>query len=507
MQFISGVSDLVEMAEATREEVMRLVPKLSELQLLEITAGLNLKLTKTKKDRKSALQNLLVRHISSEEVEEQADEGLALFQKLVTDMQELIQEDEEEKEIKETKMKLEAALEQTLDGLKSTVKSLDVSSAGVGSKGASTSADQESLIGANVSANQEPLVRQPVTEFHKLKLREFKISNGTVGGDSSLDYSDLISQMKEGVDSGYSEKEVISGVIRATKPGSELRKYLVRHPNMTFKDFKDTLREFYNIRESQNIMDEMRDMVQGPHQPLMKYVMAMCALRDEVFEVAAGEECPVGEPLIRKRFVDSLLSGLRSPTIRLEMQAILKQNLSDPLLFREVNLITTRQEENEKKLGGGSTKACVKAVEVEDVGKKRGRGKETEWQEETDAKVAILTAQVKKLEVLINKLATSGGNAPVQFGEEVSMDQKMAQLFNQVQHLTAQMVEYQGALQQGKYGASGGGGGPAGGQVGKGGQQKKWFRKCEKCEESKKFCNHCRKCGEEGHKEAACEKN
>ena len=59
------------------------MPKLTELQLLEITDGLSLKLSKKKKERKEALQNLLVRHITSEEVEDSDDEGLALYTKLL----------------------------------------------------------------------------------------------------------------------------------------------------------------------------------------------------------------------------------------------------------------------------------------------------------------------------------------------------------------------------------------------------------------------------------------
>ena len=382
------------MAEAAKEEVLLLVPRLTELQLLEVTAGIDLKLTKTKKDRKAALQNLLIRHISSEEVEEQEDEGLALFRAVATQMRELIEEDEEEKDT--TKQKLEDESEKTLLGLKSTVSSFDLDKVGVVDSKVGTKSSDNDLSSGQIgktleqessTSRQEPFSSHSVTQLHRVKLREFKISNGTIGGDSSLDYSDLVSQMKEGVESGYSEKEVMSGVTRAVKPGSELRKYLVRHPNMTFKDFKDTLREFYNIRESQNIMDEMRDMVQGPQQPLMKYVMAMCALRDEVIEVSLGEECPPGEPLIQKRFVNSLLSGLRNPTIRLEMQGVLKQKLSDPQLFKEVNLITTRQEENDKKLGGGQTKANVKAVEADDSGRRQGPNKESEWQQETNVKV------------------------------------------------------------------------------------------------------------------------
>ena len=69
------------MAEVAKENVLQLVARLSELQLLEVCDSEDLKLTKTKKDRKSALKNLLIRYISSEDVEDATDDGLALFEK------------------------------------------------------------------------------------------------------------------------------------------------------------------------------------------------------------------------------------------------------------------------------------------------------------------------------------------------------------------------------------------------------------------------------------------
>ena len=84
------------MASVAKEEVLRLIPKMSELQLLEICDNEGLQLTKIKKDRKSALGNMLRRHVLSEEVEDLDDEGLALFVKLSTLMKDLIGEDREE---------------------------------------------------------------------------------------------------------------------------------------------------------------------------------------------------------------------------------------------------------------------------------------------------------------------------------------------------------------------------------------------------------------------------
>ena len=369
------------MAGVGKIELLHLVPKLSELQLLEITDGLNLKLTKKKKERKEALQNLLVRHITSEEVEDSEDEGLELYNTLLAQVKELVAEDEEEKFPKGPVTKLEEDFEGVLNEMKMTVKSFGGGSGAKDAPAGEISEQTNEVPGSSQkSAGMVKLGRalgtdasgHVTSELHKIKIRDFKISNGTVGGQGSLDYSDLISQIKEGVEMGYGEKEVMAGVRNAAKPGSELRKYLVNHQNMTFSDFKETLREFHNVRESQKIMDEMKEKVQGPQQPLIKYVMAMCAMRDEVLEVMQGEEHQIGEPLVRKRFVESLLSGIRKPTIRLEMQAVFKQNLSDPKLFKEVNLITARDEENEKKLANEGVKVGVKAVEVDAGGKKKG---------------------------------------------------------------------------------------------------------------------------------------
>ena len=79
------------------------------------------------------------------------------------------------------------------------------------------------------------------------------------------------------------------------------------------------------MEDSTTLLDEMVRSVQEPKQKLLNYVLKMMALRDEILEVTKDEDCPLGEVWVKRRFTDSLLSGLRKPTIRLEMQALLKQ--------------------------------------------------------------------------------------------------------------------------------------------------------------------------------------
>ena len=180
------VSNLGEMAEVAKKELLLLVPKLTELQLLEVTDGLGLKLTKTKKDRKVALHNLLVRHITSEDVEDSDDEGLALFNQLLTQLKELIEEDEDEVEDKVAKANLELELEKALSGLKSTVNEFGANAGGrAGEDGTDLkdSIPQDVKPQNSLQSLKNPLDgeasgstgKQITTQFHKINLREFKI--------------------------------------------------------------------------------------------------------------------------------------------------------------------------------------------------------------------------------------------------------------------------------------------------------------------------------------------
>ena len=501
------------MAEAAKSEVLQLVPKLSELQLLEITDNLSLKLTdKPKSDRKKALRNLLKRHIESSELEDSEDEGLAVFQKLLTDIKELIKdevdEDDKGKVVTEAKLKL--------DQLRETLKS--------DNPGEKSESSKSKFSGEESSSKS--VISQ---DYQKLKVqRDFRIKNGTIGGENQLDYGNLCFQIKEGLASGYSEKEIISAVLKATKPGTELQIYLIRARDLTFEDFKVTLREYYKVRESHKIMDEMVATVQKPKQPLLKYVMKMCALRDEILDVMQGEECPQDSRLVQRRFVESLLSGIREPTIRLEMQSVLKQNVSDTLLFKEVNQIMTRVEENEKKLELEGKAIGVKAVEVQEGGKKGQRSKEDERR---DSELAALTAQVQKLEALVRSTHVpppSNPNPSPAVSTKEAMDQnKIDMLIAQVYQLQTEVQQYRnfsknpflagGSAGVGSGGGAGlgTGGGAGGGAVNGGGQgfggvntgPRKFsfgFHKCDDCVIAKTQCNHCRKCGKEGHKKAFC---
>ena len=504
------------MAAEAKSEVLELIKKLSELELLDVATKLELKLSaKPKKDRKTALYNLLVRSITCEDIEDMEEEDqFKIFDQMLTLVKEVHSsgdEDEDEDEETKEKLKLEAEMLDKLEELKNmaglSIGGPKFEAAILGGQSsveeAVAAVKQQTSLPKVVSQKPDPKSNPSFaalshnsapdisTAIHRMKLKDFKLQGGTIGGESQLDYGDVCFQMRDGLAS-YTEEEVMRGVIKSTKPGCELRRFFERAQNMSIADFKSILRTHYRVRESSKIMDEMVANIQGPEQPLHKYVMKMMAYRDEILDVTKSEDCPLGEPLVRRRFTDSVLSGLRKPLLRLEVQAIIAKNLSDPVTLDEVEKVMTRDEENERKLGKSRAVAEAKAIGIDMAARK----KESERQDAVERRLEALATQVQNLEVLLR-----GGKVtpvPDYKTQQEAADAKVAALMTQVQHLEAALQTYKKDTSDAKDGHQN--------QM-RGGSRRRMRYQCATCKVTNSVCFHCKHCHEVGHYAAHCPKN
>ena len=472
------------MAELAKQEVLAWLPKLTEQNLVEICGGLLpvvLTVKEGKLGKNQSMRNIIRRYLCSEDVEELEDEGLSIFEKLKGDMESMMLEDMEndtKKKLEELKKTIDANLGdssrseigfgdlQRLNDIDpATIQKFREGTQGLNARGSKVLGPQDPpLSGPPLPFGGPPsdplaLPPQQRSGYSIHKLREFKIVGGTVGGEKGLDFSSLNYQMKEGL-RNYTEKEVMSGVIKAIQVGCSLKRYLEGQGRLSFKEFRGVLMSHYNVKDSTTLLDEMVNSVQEPKQTLMNYVLKMLALRDEILEVTKDEDCPLGEVWVKRRFKDSLLSGVRKPTIRLEMQALLKEGKADPELLKEVNLLMVKEEENAKKLGKSVVKGDASALDVvgdPPAGWKEERKKDKEQQQKMENTLAVLTAQVQELTTHLKQIQDKSNG------------------------------------RQANEGATDRGG--------------KRFVKCDDCERERKFCTHCRKCKEEGHKAYQCTKN
>lgn len=287
---------------------------------------------------------------------------------------------------------------------------------------------------------------ESLSEIQVQKLREFKI-NGTIGEvcqKETLSYTSLSFQLKQGKESGYSTKEIISGVIRAIKPGTPLRTYLETRIDLDEASLLKILRSHFKERDSTAVFNEMVNSVQGGQETELNFCLRMMALREKIISLSAEENssCQFDRELVSNRFFHTLATGFKKPQIRLDLKEILKVGTSDEALLHEISVAVSKDNEYLSK---------VKCHKI-DVG-------------------------------------------------EVFLGSEPTTLAKQLDEINSQMREMKSELSNLKAAQ-----GPPHGPPPTPRKNPNRFR-CQSCAARNVFCTHCLLCGMGGHKKQQCPKN
>lgn len=90
-----------------------------------------------------------------------------------------------------------------------------------------------------------------------LQRREFKVLGGQIGDQNSeITYSSICKQIDEGVREGFTEVEVIRGVLRIVKPGA-FKDMLTNKDEITICELKGFLRSHLGEKASTELFQEL----------------------------------------------------------------------------------------------------------------------------------------------------------------------------------------------------------------------------------------------------------
>ena len=98
--------------------------------------------------------------------------------------------------------------------------------------------------------------------------RDFKIQGvvGDPGQKDKLGYQALISQIESGLAKGYSDKEVVSAVVRAVQPGLQLRSYLENMTDLTLPRLRKILRFHFHEKNATELYQLLTNIAQQPNE-------------------------------------------------------------------------------------------------------------------------------------------------------------------------------------------------------------------------------------------------
>ena len=279
---------------------------------------------------------------------------------------------------------------------------------------------------------------------------------------------EVIYQLNEGKALGYGIREIVSGVIRATKPGSSLRKYCQTREELTFESLINLLRSHYGTEDSQEMLEDMRKMKQEPLDKVVDYVRRVMAMRNRILEVNKKEEHDIGDAVVRKACFRTISLGLRRDTIRLQVQQILTDiDQDDDSVLQKISDVAALDKKHQQMINPGGAEVCNLNTETQGVTK-------------------------------VNAVQTSDNVLLAQVAQSLSAHvNEMAAMRTRLDQIEQRWGSQKPGVEE-----------PAKPTGRKGKNVRFNFNmKCANCEQNKLFCTHCAKCGKDGHKRKDCPEN
>ena len=150
----------------------------------------------------------------------------------------------------------ETEMKEKLDKLKTELTELESKKKATVQEGKSASSgDDSDTIKIPLLGVQQTILR-----------RDFKIQGvvGDPGQKGKLGYQALMSQIEAGLAKGYSDKEVVSAVVRAVQPGLQLRSYLENTVELTLPKLRKIIRFLFHEKNATELYQLLTNLAQEP---------------------------------------------------------------------------------------------------------------------------------------------------------------------------------------------------------------------------------------------------
>ena len=240
-----------------------------------------------------------------------------------------------------------------------------------------------------------------------IRIKDFKISGTITNEKNRLPYSSLNKQIESALQRGYSETDIVDGVINSVAPTLHLRSYLESIQSLSLSQLRIILRSHYCEKSASEAYKEQANCAQEANETSLNFVMRALKLRQQVLSSSQepGSTIQYDENLVQSVFINTIETGLMDESIRTRLRPILQQQkLPDENLIREVNLAMSSENERMSKLGAKKkiSKPINVNLGVENSAKQAGvepKGK----QDKILAAIEALQADVNLLKQSQNK--------------------------------------------------------------------------------------------------------
>ena len=350
----------VELDEAV-SKVTTLVGAATIETLEEAFGEIQLQIPPSAAGKKSLLLRTLNRHLNSDIVVQEDDQGLAVMKQVISVCE------------------------------RGVLK--DVATGGGGSgTGSKSIVKPDPDNSAKVSA-QTSSVNATVASLNVSKLKDFKL-NGMVGGDKPIPYSSLVFQIENAQNSGFEDGTICAGVLKATAPGY-LRTYLELKKDLTVESLLELLKVNFAAKCSGTLFTELCKCTQKEDQDVGSFALELFVLRERIIELGEEEQCPYERPFLQRHLLRALSVGIRDNNIRFDLKEVFaNREATDEELLKAITESVNREKERLSRLSL-STPVTVASTSAKSQSPAEAKSLDNKRKRENQMQIQINELQVK----------------------------------------------------------------------------------------------------------------
>ena len=235
-----------------------------------------------------------------------------------------------------------------------------------------------------------------------LQRREFKVHGGQIRDQSSdITYNSISKQIDEGDREGFTETEVIRGVLKCVKPGA-FKNMLTNKDDLTICELKGFLRSHLCEKAGTELFQDLMCAKQDEHEPPQQFIYRMIGLKQKILfqSKQANTEIHYDPKTIQQVFLHSIYQGLGSKHTDIRQQLrplIINNQISDEEIVSRVMKIINSENEHQRRFGNVSRQRATHTNSVQVDGDQTSDTREQKTIQQLSAQVETLTNMVAAL--------------------------------------------------------------------------------------------------------------
>lgn len=226
---------------------------------------------------------------------------------------------------------------------------------------------------------------------------------GQIGDQNSeITYNSICKQIDEAIREGFTEAEIIRGILRIIKPGA-FKDMLTNKDEITICELKGFLRSHLGEKASTELFQELMCAKQNEQEPPQQFVYRMIGLKRRILFQSKQTNIDIryDPKIVQEVFLHTIYQGLGSKHTDVRQQLrplLLNHQVTDEDIVSRVTKIIFDENEHQRRLGYVSKPKAMHAhsVQVDDRGQSVDK-REYHTIEKLSAQVESLTKMVAAL--------------------------------------------------------------------------------------------------------------